>query len=312
MSVSVSPAGNIAASRFHRWPAVLAGADVWLAAKASAGDAGMCKPKSAMSCGSAMRVLVFFGASTVPPAACRLGLLSVWSNASGVDHVFSGACPAHRAFLSTSARRQKKRVDHDFAIGPVNTTTFPPGPEQQRELFPPAVAAGSGQRPSAPAWPPDGRLERLPPAAAAEHPALRRLVVNSLGQQGASRNAAELRKFRARVLCFSKNFGLIFFRLSNVNTCLTFQKVKQQSVADIFRHCFQVTQRNTSLFKGALTQPVSIAISRADRSPPANCLPSPQGLDERQKRYSSYRPAYKLGRNIQPPARIFLPGFAPI
>src|SRR5580693_9169692 len=57
--------------------------------KASAGDAGKCKPKSALSCGSAMRVLVFSWANTVAPAACRLALLSVWLTCQCVDKQFA-------------------------------------------------------------------------------------------------------------------------------------------------------------------------------------------------------------------------------
>jgi|HubBroStandDraft_4_1064222.scaffolds.fasta_scaffold02142_10 hypothetical protein len=49
--------------------------NVWCS-KAFVGDAGTCKPKAALSCGSAMRVLVFSWASTLAPAACRLALLS--------------------------------------------------------------------------------------------------------------------------------------------------------------------------------------------------------------------------------------------
>jgi hypothetical protein len=48
-------------------------------------------------------------------------------------------------------------------------------------------------------------------------PALRRLVGNSCASNALPANPAAFRNISRRVLCFSKNFGLIFFRLSNVD-----------------------------------------------------------------------------------------------
>jgi hypothetical protein len=48
-------------------------------------------------------------------------------------------------------------------------------------------------------------------------PALRRLAGKSCASNALPANVAELRNISRRVLCFSKNFGLIFVRLSNVD-----------------------------------------------------------------------------------------------
>jgi hypothetical protein len=48
-----------------------------------------------------------------------------------------------------------------------------------------------------------------------------------------SNKITEFRNISRRVLCFSKKFGLIFFRLSNVNYVPDILEGKQQSVADI-------------------------------------------------------------------------------
>src|SRR5712675_2886780 len=84
--------------------------------KASAGDAGRCKPKSALSCGSAMRVLVFSWARTVAPAACRLPLLSVWSKCQCVSiTVFSGALPSPSS-VSFNFGQAGRRNGHSPAL----------------------------------------------------------------------------------------------------------------------------------------------------------------------------------------------------
>jgi hypothetical protein len=48
-------------------------------------------------------------------------------------------------------------------------------------------------------------------------PALRRLAGKSCASNALPANVAELRNISRRVLCFSKNLGLIFVRLSNVD-----------------------------------------------------------------------------------------------
>src|SRR6202040_1063293 len=99
--------------------------------KASAGDAGKCKPISALSCGSAIRVLVLSWASTVAPAACRLALLSVWSTCQCVSiTVFSGALPSPSSVSFNFGQAGIRNVSTTILpSGPFNTTTFPPGPE---------------------------------------------------------------------------------------------------------------------------------------------------------------------------------------
>src|SRR5258708_35300456 len=48
-------------------------------------------------------------------------------------------------------------------------------------------------------------------------PALRRLAGNSCASKALPANPAAFRNISRRVLCFSTTFGLIFFRLSNVD-----------------------------------------------------------------------------------------------
>ena len=84
-----------------------------------------------LSCGSAMRVLVFSWASTVAPAACRLALLSVWSKCQCVSiTVFSGALPSPSSVSFNFGQAGIRSVSTTILpSGPFNTTTFPPGPE---------------------------------------------------------------------------------------------------------------------------------------------------------------------------------------
>src|ERR1700681_349212 len=187
--------------------------------KASAGDAGKCKPNSALSCGSAMRVLVFLWASTVAPAACRLALLSVWSTCQCVSiTVFSGALPSPSSVSFNFGQAGIRNVSTTILpSGPFNTTTFPPGPESNVRFS----ASGCD-------W--IGALPICARMAARESvggveaccrrpgtPALKRLAGKSCASNALPANAAELRNISRRVLCSSKNFGLIFFRLSSVD-----------------------------------------------------------------------------------------------
>jgi hypothetical protein len=64
-------------------------------------------------------------------------------------------------------------------------------------------------------------------------PALKRLVGKSCASNALPASPAEFRNIPRRVLCFSKMFGLIFFRLYNVNYVPDILEGKQQSVADI-------------------------------------------------------------------------------
>src|SRR5215469_17280784 len=104
---------------------------------ASAGDAGTCKPRSALSWGSAMRVLVFSWASTVAPAACRFGVMvRVIEMPVRVDYYLYRRIAQHiERFFQLRPGRHKKRVDHDFAIGSVQHHNISPGPGKQREIF---------------------------------------------------------------------------------------------------------------------------------------------------------------------------------
>jgi len=112
--------------------------------KASAGDAGKCKPKSALSCGSAMRVLVFSWAQHCGARGVQIGVIvGVVDMPVRVDHRLQRriAQPIERFFQLRQAR-QKKRVDHDFAVGARSTPQRFPQARKATLDFPPAVASG--------------------------------------------------------------------------------------------------------------------------------------------------------------------------
>src|SRR3984957_16084003 len=180
--------------------------------KASAGEAEKCKPKSALSCGSAMRVLVFSWASTVAPAACRLALLSVWSKCQCVSiTVFSGALPSPSSVSFNFGQAGIRNVSTTILpSGPFNTTTFPPGPESTVRLS----ASGCDWIGALPICARIAARWSVEAVAAccrgSGTPALRRLAGNSWASRVLPANAAELRNISRHVLCLSKTFGVIF------------------------------------------------------------------------------------------------------
>jgi hypothetical protein len=115
----------------------------------------------------------------------------------------------------------------------LNTTTFPPGPES-KVRFSASVCDWIGALPIC------ARIAARESVGGVEAccrrpgtPALKRLAGKSCASNALPANPAEFRNISRRVLCFSKKFGLIFFRLSNVNYVPDILEGKQQSVADI-------------------------------------------------------------------------------
>jgi hypothetical protein len=90
-----------------------------------------------LSCGSAMRVLVFSWASTVAPAACRLALLSAWSKCQCVSiTVFSGALPSPSSVSFNFGQAGRRNVSTTILpSGPVQQHNVSSWPGKQREIF---------------------------------------------------------------------------------------------------------------------------------------------------------------------------------
>src|SRR5215469_16781588 len=170
------------------------------------------QPKSALSCGSAMRVLVFLWASTLAPAACRLALLSVWSKCQWVSiTVSSGAFPNPSSVSFNFGQAGRRNVSTTILpSGPFNTTTFPPGPESNVRFS----ASGCDWIGALPICVRIAARRSVEAVAACRRrlgtPALSTLAGNSCASTALPANAAEFRNTSRRVLCFSKKFGLIF------------------------------------------------------------------------------------------------------